>query len=62
MDAEKVLAAVEAGEIEESHIDDKARRLLRILARVGVFDNPELAPEQAIDKPEHRTAYPQNGR
>jgi len=54
MDPEKVIAAVEAGEIEESHIDDKARRLLRILKRIGVFENPELAEEQAIDKPEHR--------
>ena len=54
MDPGKVLAALEAGELEESHIDDKARRLLRLLVRVGAFDNPELAPEQGIDKPEHR--------
>ncbi|MBE2223194.1 MAG: glycoside hydrolase family 3 C-terminal domain-containing protein, partial [Anaerolineae bacterium] len=54
MNPEKIIAAVEAGDLEESHIDDKARRLLRILLRVGAFDKPELAAEQAIDKPEHR--------
>ncbi len=54
MDPEKILAAIKAGDIEESHIDDKVRRLLRILVRVGAFENPELADEQAIDKPEHR--------
>lgn len=54
MNPEKMIAAVEAGEMEESHIDDKVRRLLRILARVNAFENPET-PEQAIDKPEHRT-------
>ena len=53
MNPEKIMAAIEAGEIEESHIDDKVRRLLRILTRVDVFNNPETA-EQAIDKPEHR--------
>ncbi|MCB8983957.1 MAG: glycoside hydrolase family 3 C-terminal domain-containing protein [Ardenticatenaceae bacterium] len=54
MDPEKIIAAVEAGEMAEAHIDDKVRRLLRLLARVGAFDQPELAPEQAIDRPAHR--------
>jgi beta-glucosidase len=54
MDPEKIVAAVEAGDLTEAHINDKVRRLLRILVRVGAFENPELAPEQAIDKPEHR--------
>lgn len=53
MHPEKIMAAIAAGELEESHIDDKVRRLLRILARVNAFENPET-PEQAIDKPEHR--------
>ena len=54
MDPEKIMAAIEAGELSEVHINDKVRRLLRILVRVGAFENPELMPEQAIDKPEHR--------
>ncbi|NHZ72146.1 MAG: beta-glucosidase [Aquificales bacterium] len=54
MDPGKIMAAIEAGELAESHIDDKVRRLLRLLVRAGAFDQPELAPEQAIDKPEHR--------
>ncbi|MFO7683106.1 MAG: glycoside hydrolase family 3 C-terminal domain-containing protein [Chloroflexota bacterium] len=53
MDPEKIMAAVAAGELAESHIDDKVRRLLRLLVRVGAFENPELAPEQASDNPEH---------
>lgn len=54
MDADVVVAAVESGQIRESHIDDKVRRLLRLLARVGAFDQPELAEEKAIDRTEHR--------
>ena len=53
MNPEKIMAAIAAGELEESHIDDKVRRLLRLLVRVGAFESPELAPEKAIDKPEH---------
>ncbi len=51
---DKVLQAVEAGEVSEEVIDDKVRRLLRTIARAGAFEQPEAAPEQAIDKPEHR--------
>ncbi len=47
-------AAVEAGDLEESHIDDKVRRLLRLLVRVGAFEQPELAAEKAVDMPEQR--------
>jgi beta-glucosidase len=54
MDPEKILAAIENEVLTTAHIDDKVRRLLRILVRTGTFDNPELAPERAIDKPEHR--------
>jgi beta-glucosidase len=50
-----VLDAVKSGTITEAMVDDGVRRLLRTIARVGAFDHPELAPEQAIDKPEHRT-------
>ena len=54
LDAEHVRAALEAGKTDEAHIDDKVRRLLRTIERVGAFENPELQPEQAIDRPEHR--------
>ncbi len=41
------------GEVAEAVIDDKARRLLR-LAREPAPSTTEPAPEQAIDRPEHR--------
>ncbi len=46
--------ALEAGEVIEEAINDKVRRILRTIVRSGAFDNPQLSPEQAIDKPEHR--------
>ena len=49
-----VQEAMEAGELSEEELDDKVRRLLRTLWRVGAFDRPELRPEQAIDRPEDR--------
>lgn len=51
---DKVLAAVQSGEVSEAVIDDKVRRLLRTLERAGCFENPELQPEQSLDRPEHR--------
>ena len=54
MDTEKILTAVEAGDSDESHIDDKVRRLLRLLARVGAFEQPELGAEIAVDSPAMR--------
>ncbi len=51
---EHVHAALERGEISESQIDDKVRRLLRTIERVGGFEHPEEAPEQANDRPAHR--------
>jgi beta-glucosidase len=49
-----VLDLVTAGEVAESVIDDKVRRLLRVIQRTGAFDNPDPRPERAIDRPEHR--------
>lgn len=46
--------ALEEGRIKEEDIDDKVRRILRTIDRVGAFDNPEFAPETAQDRPEHR--------
>lgn len=45
---------VKAGSVSEAALDDKVRRLLRLIVRVGAMDHPEVGPEQAIDKPEHR--------
>jgi len=51
---EKALEAVQSREVSEETIDDKVRRLLRTLHKAGLFERPELQPEQAIDDPEHR--------
>jgi beta-glucosidase len=42
----KLVAAVRSGEVPESEIDDKVRRVLRLAARVGVLDGvpPAVAP------------------
>jgi len=51
---ERVLAALERGELREAELDDKVRRLLRAIERVGGFERPAPAAEQANDRPEHR--------
>jgi beta-glucosidase len=48
------LEQVRSGQLSEAVLDDKVRRLLHTLVRAGRFEHPELQPEQAIDRPEHR--------
>jgi beta-glucosidase len=51
----QLAAAVERGEVTEALLDEKVRRLLRLLARTGALDEPaEPLPEQAIDRADHR--------
>ncbi|MCY1075204.1 beta-glucosidase [Archangium lansingense] len=51
---QKLLEAVRAGEVHAETLQDSARRVLRLLTRVGAFERPAPAEEQAIDRPEHR--------
>ncbi|MFC1975200.1 glycoside hydrolase family 3 C-terminal domain-containing protein [Chloroflexota bacterium] len=51
---DKLLQAVKEGQVDETVIDDKVRRLLRVVIKSGAFDDPTDHPEQAVDKPEHR--------
>ncbi len=51
---EKLLEAIKSGEVRVSAIDEAARRMLRVIQRVGAFEHPHAATEQAIDRPEHR--------
>src|SRR5205823_1509510 len=58
---EKLLEAVERGEVEEATIDTSVRSLLQLLVKAGLFSMevpqtsfPETMPEQATDLPEHR--------
>jgi beta-glucosidase len=52
---EKLLEAVERGEVAEATIETSVRRLLLLLDRAGLFEHPEAVQEQAIDLPERRT-------
>jgi beta-glucosidase len=52
---QKLLAAVEAGQVSAAAIDEAARRMLRVITRAGAFEQPEIPAEQALDLPEHRT-------
>src|SRR4026208_74059 len=54
MAKEIVQKALDAGTLTMEGLDDKVRRLLGVLEKAGVFENPELQPERADDKPEHR--------
>lgn len=51
---ENLLQAVEHDEVQEATIDARARRVLQLLDKAGVFAQREATPEQAIDLPEHR--------
>ncbi len=50
----RLVEAVRDGRVDAAAVADSARRLLRLIARVGAFDDPTIPDEQAIDKPEHR--------
>lgn len=50
MDGEKIIAAVEAGDLNEAVIDDKVRRLLRTLGRVGLLG--ETLPKTTVPDPD----------
>lgn len=54
MAKEIVQKALDSGALSMDALDDKVRRLLGLLEKAGSFDNPELQPERAEDKPEHR--------
>ena len=51
---EKILEAVQSGQIDETQIDDKIRRLIRTLVRTNAFTQPAPSVEQSLDRPEHR--------
>jgi beta-glucosidase len=51
---DKLLEAVERGEVAEETIDTSVRRLLLLLNKAGRFEHPESIAEQAVDLPERR--------
>ncbi len=49
-----LVAAVRAGEVSGEAVRDSARHVLRLIARVGAFEDPTIPEEQAQDRPAHR--------
>ncbi len=58
---EKLLQAVERGEVKEATINTSVRRLLELLVKAGLFEHRQEEPEQAIDLPEHRALIREAG-
>jgi beta-glucosidase len=54
MSEEHVKRALDDGPLTEEMLDDKVSRLLGVLEKAALFANPELQPERAEDKPQHR--------
>jgi len=48
-----VAERVRAGELEETVVDEMARRMLHLLEWTGRLDTPERPPEASVDRPEH---------
>jgi len=46
--------AVHAGDVSRSTVTESARRVIRLIERVGGFVDPVIRPEQELDRPEHR--------
>ncbi len=51
---EHVQKALEMGRMTEEKLNDKVRRMLRTIERVGAFENPVLQPETNSNNPAHR--------
>jgi beta-glucosidase len=54
MASEVVKKALDNGTLTESLLNDKIRRLLGVLEKAGLFENPTLQPERGENKPQHR--------
>ncbi len=51
---EKLIEAYRAGDAPAPAIRESARRVLRLIERVGAFEDPDIRPERAEDLPETR--------
>ncbi|KAF2684696.1 glycoside hydrolase family 3 protein [Lentithecium fluviatile CBS 122367] len=49
-----VKEAIMNREVSESTIDDRVRNILKLIEKVGGFENPEIPPERSVDDPKHR--------
>ncbi|KAL4952459.1 glycoside hydrolase superfamily [Aspergillus filifer] len=51
---DEVLAAVKTGAVSEKTIDERARNVLELLAKLNCFEDPLIPDERAIILPEHQ--------
>lgn len=51
--AQPLIDAVKAGELEESVVDEMARRVLRVMAALGKLDSTTTRPQGEINTPRH---------
>ena len=58
---EKLLAAVERGEVTEATIDTSVARLLQLLDKANLFEHAETTPELDTNLAEHRTLIREAG-
>lgn len=49
-----LVAAVSQGEVSQEVIDDKVRRILRIIAKSGAFEEAKAVSEETSNTPEHQ--------
>jgi beta-glucosidase len=54
MGAEIVKSTMADGKLTDEELNDKIRRILGTIERVGAFEHPDLLEERSEDKPEHR--------
>jgi beta-glucosidase len=53
LEADKVMAAVTAGEVKQAAVDDAVRRMLRVMFTAGLFDHPHMAGGE-VDTPDQQ--------
>jgi beta-glucosidase len=54
MGSEIVKQAISSGNLTMGELNDKVRRILRIVELAGAFEHPSLVEERSEDQPEHR--------
>ncbi len=49
-----LLPAIKSGEVKESTIDEKVRRILRVIFELGLFDHTRMPDSALVNTPEHQ--------
>jgi len=62
MNRQNLLPAINDGKVSVAAIDDKVRRMLRVMFRMGYFDRDQTDPSLPLDNPDSRTVALQAAR